>query len=205
MRYGGHFYGQIIKTFLEGGGTMKVLWISLGLSLILLGMGCSTAQIKSDFNREINFSNLKTFGWMEITDKPSDNPYMLDSLLEKNIRNATLMELKTKGYLKEEEKDPDFLVTYHVGISEKEVKILKHDNEDWRNNKTKPYALSYTTSKYPFRWKEGTLILFVIETTSKQLVWYGWYIDAFKNMKIGEEKINKAVRQILEEFPPQKL
>ena len=72
---------------------MKRLWITIGISPILLGLGCSSAQISSDFDREVNFGSYKSFGWMEKAYTPSNNPYAQNTLMEKRIRNATIKEL----------------------------------------------------------------------------------------------------------------
>jgi len=50
---------------------------------------------------------------------------------------------------------------------------------------------------------EGILILDFIDAKSNELIWRGWYADEVDDGEIGEKKIRKAVKHILEQFPPQ--
>jgi len=50
---------------------------------------------------------------------------------------------------------------------------------------------------------EGILILDFIDAESNELIWRGWYANDVDDGEIGEEQINKAVKHILEKFPPE--
>jgi len=50
---------------------------------------------------------------------------------------------------------------------------------------------------------EGTIILDIIDAESNELVWRGSYAAAVDDSGISEKKIKKAVKHILEKFPPQ--
>ena len=182
---------------------MKRFLMYLGLSPILVGLGCSTAQIKSDFDREVNFSDLRSFDWLDMSISPGSDPYTRNTLLEKRIRNAAVKELKSKGYDNQTSGEPDFLVTYHVGIADK-VSVTSYGYSYWPRYYGR-FGGYYGPGRVDVRqYKEGTLILDFVDPESNQLVWRGWYVGAVKDREIGEKKIRKAVSHILEEFPPEK-
>ena len=177
------------------------------MSLILVGMGCSRAQIRSDFDREVNFGTYRSFDWMEKTYTSSNDPYAQNTLTEKRIRNATIWELESKGYRRETTGEPDFLVTYHVGVENRvDVTSYGYSYFPYRHHGHHGYGgYGYSGQNYSvYRYKEGTLILDFVDPETNQLVWRGSYVNVVSRKGIGEKKIKKAIRHILEKFPPEK-
>jgi len=62
----------------------------------------------------------------------------------------------------------------------------------WEKNKTTVY-----------QYREGTLIIDIMDVASNQLVWRGWATDVIseKSLKDPEQAINNAVREIFKKFP----
>ncbi|MFQ5797823.1 MAG: DUF4136 domain-containing protein [Bacteroidota bacterium] len=214
---------------------MKAMNLFLGLGLVIGLAGCSSSYVRSDYDREANFANYKTFDWMSQPNKAGDNPFTQNTLLEKRIKNAVDNELESKGYQKRTTGDPDFLIVYSFGVENK-LDATPY-GYDYGGRYYRPYGYGYRGHYYrPYRYwsshygrygfgfrggyyapygygylyaepyvqqfKEGTLILDFIDPQSNQLVWRGWYVDAVDDGEIGETKINKALKHILEKFPP---
>jgi len=113
---------------------MKQMNLILGFSL-MIGLGSySTAEVKSDYDREVNFANLKTFDWKAQPNKAGDNPFTQNTFVEKRIHRAVEQRLEAKGYQRRTTGDPDFYIVYSVSIE---------DRGDAR-----PYGYGYRGSYY---------------------------------------------------------
>ncbi len=189
---------------------MKTMKIILGVGLIMALAGCSSRFVKSDFDREVNFDQFKTYSWMVQPEASGRNPFAQNTLLGKRIRNAVEMELAAQGFQKQASGNPDFVIAYHV-ILEDKVDLTSHGygygyGYGYRGRYYRyPYWGGYYDSNaFNVRqYTEGTLILDFIDPGADQMVWRGWYSDAVGEGEISEKKINTAVKHILEKFPPQ--
>jgi hypothetical protein len=173
-------------------GAMKIMKAILGIALIVGLVGCYSSHVASDYDREVDFASLKTFGWMSRTEE-STSP-VSNTLLEKRIRNAVGQMLTSEGYQQETIGNPDFLIAYHTGVAEK-IDITSYGYGYWPRY--------YGPGSFDLlQYKEGTVVLDIVEPEANQLVWRGWYVGAIDDREISEEKIYAAVKHILEEFPP---
>ena len=175
-------------------------FIRLLLSLLLIAtVNCSRTRIKQDYNEGFDFSRLKTFSWLEQPEKPFEyltNPIANRQQLDKQIKEAVNRELERRGYLRTFE-NPDFSVTYHLRVQDK---IYSHDQS---------YRTDYRTDKsVQFSYKEGTLVLDLVDAKTSELLWRG---SASRIVSQGEpdlenthEKIKTAVKRLLESFPSTK-
>ncbi len=98
---------------------MKKMNLILGFSLMIGLSSFSTALDKSDYDREVNFANFKTFNWKAQPDRVSDNPFTQNTLLEKRIHRAVEQRLGAKGYQRDATGDPDFYIVYSVSIEDR--------------------------------------------------------------------------------------
>jgi len=96
---------------------MKVMKAILGLALMVGLVSCSSSHVASNYDREVDFARLKTFGWMSRTE--GSTSLVHNTLLEKRIRNAVDQVLTSEGYQKETTGNPDFLIAYRTGVEDK--------------------------------------------------------------------------------------
>ncbi len=171
---------------------MKIPLVLVGLTLVVVNLSCSRAITKADYDQGIDFSNYKSFEWMARPQKKGVDPFVENSLLEKRIKNAANKELLAKGYRRQMTGDPDFLVVYYVDV---EGKLdLGAYGYGYYGGFYRPDVLQYN---------EGTLILDFVDPDSNELIWRGWYAGAIKGRAMREKEIHRAVRHILEKFPPE--
>ena len=171
---------------------MKIPLVLVGLTLMMVNLSCSRAIIKADYDQEIDFANYKSFDWMARPQKKGVDPFVENTLLEKRIKNAANTELTAKGYQRQTTADPDLMVVYYVGVKGK--------------LDVRAYGYGYWGGFYGpdvRQYNEGTLILDFVDPESNELVWRGWYAGAIKGRAIREKEIHRAVRHILEKFPPE--
>ena len=161
------------------------------LTLSLVVFGCGGATVSSDYDTSKDFSQYKTFAWVD--DSQVEASYDLQGLLHDRIHAAVKTELEAKG-LTEATENPDLLLAYHTGKQD-QTQIDSWGYGYWGPRSVDTYT--YTT---------GTLIIDLVDAESQQLAWRGTaedIIDPNPSPEKSQENINKAVAKIFSKYPPQ--
>lgn len=161
---------------------------------LLLGCG-PTSQVFTDYDRTANLEAYKTFGWLASTSiEGRNNPIYYNELNDKRIKTAVANQLESRNYKFSEE--PEMLIHYHIVIDDKAVV------------RTDPYGYYYgpywmRTEVNVYEYREGTLIIDLMDADTNSLVWRGWITSFLKNSDPSkmEESIDRAVRMIFAEYP----
>lgn len=174
----------------------KIITIAPLLLLMLVATSCSSVRVASDYDKNVNFSDLKTFAFY----KTGIDKAQISDLDKRRILRAIESELLAKGFTKSE--NPDMLVSIFTKSREK-VNVY--------NNGYGPYGYGWGWS--PYYWNtgyssvssstEGTLYIDLIDANKKELVWQGMgtgYLS--QNMDKKEERIKEFVSKIMEKYPP---
>jgi hypothetical protein len=183
------------------------LSILLGL-LMLLVAGCSTIKVGSDYKTNIDFSKFKTYAWLNETDNPSDNVRMNNKMVIDSVRASVERTLNSKGYIKTDNEKADFLITWFGAIEQKmKAQNIDHfyssygygtlyQDPDWN-----PQSQVTNIKEY----EEGSLIFDFLDPESHTLLWRGIGRDKVVEGRpddVVRQNIDKAVRQILADYPP---
>jgi len=166
----------------------------------LLSACVSTPEIRSDYDKSIDFSHYKTFAFIQ--------PLATDSagystLLTLQIKRAVQSQLEARGYVYNQG-NPDLLINFNAKAENKTV--VTHtpipSYYDYRGRMYLPwsnYAYETTIDQY----KEGTLNIDIVDAAGKQLVWEGVAIGRVtpKAEKEREARINSAVAEIFMQYP----
>jgi len=166
-------------------------------SIVIVGLsGCSTMKVYSDFDRDISVKNYSTFGWPESKQlETKNNPLYYNELNDKRIKNEVESQLKSKGY-QFEATNPQLKIHYHI-VLENHTAI----NTDPYGYNYGPYWLTRNVNVYEYR--EGTLIIDLMDTKTNNLVWRGWAVNFLDEDRPDqmEGQFNTAIRKIFEKFP----
>jgi hypothetical protein len=177
------------------------------LCLLILAVtlsACNAFKVKTDYDPTADFSSFKTFAFAGPADINKGGIYD-NSLTRKRIESAVVRELTGKGLRQVGLDEPqDLLVHYWVGIQDKQ-----------RLESTGP---TVGVSRYPggygwgagygggvttYEYKEGTLILDLIEPAKKQLVWRATMVGTLEDSAQDNiERGNKAIAEAFESYPP---
>jgi hypothetical protein len=148
--------------------------LALAGCLLLLVAGCSTLRVKSDYDKEFDFSRLHTFTWLdppvrsEPESSPMDDlvdPFARNSILDKRVRQAVERELLARGYRKGGDGRAEFQLQYFVIIRDR-TKIRSYPRAGY-GYYGGPYRYGYGAGwggVSSYNYKEGTLILDVIDS-----------------------------------------
>ncbi len=180
---------------------MKKLIKTLPFVLLLLVVtSCVSVRVASDYDKNANFNNYKTFAFFRTGIDKAE----ISDLDKRRILHAIEVELLAKGFTKSE--NPDLLISIFTKSREK-INIY--------NNGYGPYGYGYGWGWSPYYWghnyygnnvttsTEGTLYIDLIDAKKKELVWQGMgtgYLT--KNMDKKIERIKEFVAKIMEKYPP---
>jgi hypothetical protein len=172
------------------------------LLAFLLVVVCAYGQdVHYNYDRGANFSSYKTYQWVELPGKVSDQ------LIDRDVKRAVDEQLALKGLTKVE-KDADLCVSYHTLINlEKGVNISAWGTGGgpggWGglgglNNG----SVTGQTSTIPV----GMLFVDLYDAGKKQLIWRGdanKTIDLKKDPNKNYKNLQRAVAKLFKNYPPQ--
>jgi hypothetical protein len=178
-----------------------VLIISMFLITAVISSCSSSLKVTSDYDKAVNFSQYKTF----LIDTFRLNQ-SISQLNQVRAVNAVKAELIKKGM--SESSSPDALV--HISVILKDMQSMtSNTNYYGYGGFYRPYAWGggmgasgYTTYNVQ-NYKEGSLIIDIVDSKTKNLIWEGiGNKDLDKAPKNPEETIPQAIAMILENYPP---
>lgn len=166
--------------------------IMLSGAMIMLMTGASVAQqVKTDYDRQANFNQYKTYSWSNVKTK---NPLLVD-----RIKNAVNSSLAAKG-LKEVDSGGDISINAMEITSNQQTLNTFYDGGfgRWRWG---GFGNATTTTE---TYKVGTLVVDLFDTQSKALIWRGSASDTISNNSDKNIKnLNKGVAKMFKHFPPE--
>ncbi len=189
---------------------IKIKLFSL-LTFLFVLYSCSQRNIIIDYDPGTSFANLKTYNWVPGTPIKTGN-IKLDSNSLKHSRIKTGIDnwLKAHGYEKQQQSQADFLVTYYVTVEKKTEVLVINDYYGYPGNWG--YGYGYRgyygggyVRQYVNEYNYGTLIIDIVDTNTKKLMWRGTIAGHVYESERPEKKIAriaKAIDRILKNFPP---
>jgi hypothetical protein len=171
------------------------------LAGVLFLASCSSLKVKTDYDKEADFSSYKTFSVVDLTVEKTN----INELNERRIVKAVKNEMSQKGFSEAEQADLE--VHIHAVVNSKFSATAN----------TAYYGGGYPYYRRGFGWgatygattvdvneyEEGTLIIDLVDVKGEKLVWQGVGTSILKNNpKNVEDRINKAINKIMAGFPP---
>jgi len=155
--------------------------------LFVVGACAPSYRVYTDENDRADFSTYRTFRFME------NDQQRYAGLVEQRIRQAVTTEMEARGYTQAD--SADIWIALDGRVQEKRQLQVEHIPQG-------PYYWGwdgYTTREYRFR--EGSLVIDLVDAKQRQLVWQGGVIGIVTNETLSESEIQKAVHEIFERFP----
>ncbi len=190
---------------------MKTTFASILLSIAtLLFLGCAASRVKTEWDVKANLNQYKSFRFIDSAHQKTKQAVLL---IDNAIHQQVTHELTKRG-IKEGTTKPNMLVLYHT-YTEKVRDTLNNQlpmmygGESWRfypwsAASAAPYPYEYWSDYNPrtMVYTEGTLIIDIVDTKTKQLVWRGSISDAIPPDQAGiNEDAVKAVELIFRKYP----
>lgn len=180
----------------------KISLSGLGLAVgVCLFGGCATVSVANDFDRSVDFSRYKTFGLVGghmVVNGVQDDA---NTLVRDRIQNSVLTVLASRGLVQNND-NPDLIVGYQAGARTRtEIEgmgpYMPGVGPYWNAGWWTPGYMDWWTRTY----EEGTLVIDMVEASSKRLVWRS-YIRGEVRPPITQENLDKAVAKAFKNYPP---
>ncbi len=172
--------------------------------LLAILVGCAKMQIQSAHNPLTNFSTYRTYQWLPETRPKTGDPRIDNPDLDSRIRNLVDARLSIQGYPQKLSGPPDFYVAYHVAL--KNSLSAGDPGANYGYQFAHVDTGSWGGDKNPIgQYERGVLLLDILDATTRKLVWRGSAradVDLSAPQTHRDEQLRKAVRGILERFPP---
>jgi len=181
---------------------------SLAIASLMLASCTAVAHIEKDDT--VNFSNYKTYAWVETSETAAESPKKETSLAEQKIPKAVSAELEKQGW-KEAKNKPDVLLSYDVSV---ERAVKEENNPVYSRPYTRylynPYSrrvipiyypsrfLGYDNGKYEVR--EGTITISMVDAKTNKTVWQGWTTEEVNSKNLTSKEIQNSVKNIFRKF-----
>jgi uncharacterized protein DUF4136 len=182
---------------------MKKPSLIIQLVAVMIGfISCGPSlQVTSDYDKSVDFQQYKTFALYK-AEKLSNAS--ISQLNQERIFNSIRNEMQKKGFT-ETGINPDLLLN-PVAIIKDKVSVSPGTDYYGYGGVYRPYGPGYSFSATSYNiqhYKDGSLIIDLIDAASKKLVWQGiGNSEIDKPIKDPETQIPKAVQMIMADFPP---
>jgi hypothetical protein len=177
---------------------MKKQTLAVAAAFTLIGSGAFAQDVKVDFDKDANFTTIKTFALKIGTSW--GNP-----LSEKRVTAEIEQALTEKGWKNADEATADAIVVLHGATDvKKDLNTFYsggYGGYGWRGMGGMGSA-STTVTEYTV----GTLVVDIFDAKSKQLLFRGTASDEVSDKaEKNQKKLAKASDKMFKDFPPSSL
>jgi|SRR5471030_1133229 len=188
----------------------KSIYLAL-IAVVLSGLSaCTSYDYYTAAINKTNLSNYRTFAWMPASDRAQMN-----SEADAKIKDATTMALVSKG-LRLSQRNPDLVVNYtlKVGVGSRTDYYSPYYGGGFYPGWGLGWGWGYRPYYYAFgapfgyyggitfaekeHYKEGTLIIDLVDTRTRRIVWRGFGVgEVHHNPQKSIEELPKVVDGVL--------
>jgi len=171
------------------------------LALLLLGaVSCNPfTKIASEEEPGINWAEYKSYDWLsnKWVHMGNSNPEWLTPATEVKIRQAVEAQMQQRGFTTDIFA-PDLVLHYHIVVKDEMTYVRDWycSEEDWTRDGRCQYVK-------PVNYREGTLILDMIDGRTGNQVWRGSVSGILDNdnMRHLDKRIYQATEMMFRKFP----
>lgn len=181
---------------------MKI-FSSLILLVFILTLGCSSVTVKTDYDREYDFSKFKTYRWAAAQEVNPDDELARHPLVQKRVVDAVDRTLTAIGMQKVEGDDFDVVVIAHAGSKEKMQ--VTQTGGGYYSGWYDPWWGAYGGQTQVSYYEEATLVIDIVSWENKELAWRGMAtgtVQEHKNAESMQKRIDDIVAKIFATYPP---
>ena len=169
----------------------------MGIGVALLAAACSGISTTTDYDPQVDFTAFSTYDWI-------DSEGEVDNITSSRVRSSVDAAMVAKGF-SQSSSNPDLAVSYQVTSAER--RSFNTVNAGWGGGyRGAGWGMGMGTSTTTEQvWNEGSLILGIFDTGTKNLVWTGTAttdIDQSRSPQERQELIDSAVNKMMGDFPP---
>jgi hypothetical protein len=167
----------------------RVVFVFIGLMLLFAGRS-SAADVKTDYDRNTNFAQYKTYSWERVETR---DPLMVD-----RIKSAVNGSLAAKGLTEVPTGGDLSIVAIEVTHSQQTLDTFYNNFGGGR--RFGGFGDATTTTE---TYRVGTLVVDLSDPATKKLVWRGSASDTLSDKSEKNiDNLDKGVVKMFKKFPP---
>jgi hypothetical protein len=167
----------------------RVVFVLVGLMLLFAGRS-SAADVKTDYDRNTNFAQYKTYSWERVETR---DPLMVD-----RIKSAVNGSLAAKG-LTEVPTGGDLSIVA-IEVTHNQQTLDTFYNNFGGGRRFGGFGEATTTTE---TYRVGTLVVDLSDPATKKLVWRGSASDTLSDKSEKNiDNLDKGVVKMFKKFPP---
>lgn len=164
------------------------------VATLALATAAFAQTISFDFDKSVNFAGYRTYAWAQGTNVP-------DALVHQRVVNAVDAQMAMKGLRRVQgDVTPDVLVAYHAAF-DKTLQITGFGS-GWGGYR---FAGSRTASARAEEIVVGTMIVDIVDTTTRTIVWRGTAtkdVDMNAKPEKRDRNISRTAEKLFKNYPP---
>ena len=172
----------------------KAVFGLMGMMLLFAGKS-SAQQVKTDYDRGVNFGQYKTYSWEGVKTK--------DVLDVDRIKAAVNAALAAKGWTLVDSGGDVSVIAIEMAHDQQTLNTFYDrfgGGWGWRRFGGGDFGEATTTTE---SYKVGTLVVDLFNAKTKQLIWRGASSDTLSNNSDKNIKnLDKGVEKMFKNFPP---
>ncbi|RYU90742.1 DUF4136 domain-containing protein [Mucilaginibacter terrigena] len=192
----------------------KYIYLTLTVAFVSLLSACSSYNYYTAAANKTNLTAYRTFAWAAQKKNPNKQWRPLDEIGSGKVQEATRQALVNKG-LRLENQNPDLLVRY-LTVTGRGTKTEFYSPYysgfygGWGYGWYRPYygygwggpfGYGYgPTFAQKVHYKEGTIIIDLIDSKTQEVVWRGYGVGELRNPKQTMNDIPKVVEGIMKQL-----
>lgn len=194
---------------------MKTFKVIVAIGFVLGVSACSPYRYYAIQSGNTVFSNYRTFAWLPPADSLRSNHY--NEIVDEKIKDGVTAGLETRGLILRARK-PDLLVRYSILVNDRMRAysypvyvydyptifpgvIRYRDKRLLYYNYGRPYPVYVGSEIIPVPYKEGTLIIDLIDRSTQKVIWRGYGVGEIDNPEQSIRDIPVVVDGILAKLP----
>lgn len=180
--------------------------VSLAVAVLLIASCASKPDIKSDYDRSVDFSQYKTYGFFNPMGIENPN---YSSIYGSVFREAISREMESRGYV--ESDNPDLLINVSGRLQEKTRVTTTSDPYmagSYYGYRRGAYGAwggyGYGTQTHVRQYTEGTVNVDMVDRKLKRMVWEGVAVGRVNEKRTNEEtrtNINNGIQEMFVGYP----
>jgi hypothetical protein len=172
----------------------RTFFVLLGMTLLFAGKS-SAQQVKTDYDRDANFTQYKTYSWEQVK---TQNALDVD-----RVKSAVSAVLAAKSWTQVDSGGDVSIVAMEITRNQQTLNTFYDGfggGWGWRRFGGGGFGEATTTTE---TYKVGTVVIDLFDAKTKQLIWRGTSSDTLSNNSDKNIKnLDKGVQKMFKQFPP---
>ncbi|MCG3204601.1 MAG: hypothetical protein KCHDKBKB_01316 [Elusimicrobia bacterium] len=166
---------------------------------------CATmGNVRTDYDEKADFGKFKTYAFLEAKEI-NESGLLSNNLIRERVEGLLRENLDAEGLKSVSlEQNPDMVIQYWVGVKNKQdIASIPTNSTYYGAYYHDHWGTSY--DRYvTYDYREGTLIVDLIDRESKNLVWRAYLVQVLEDSKDKNlETARRSLKKAFENYPPQ--